>query len=197
MPTGLWVDTLNVGWVFQGKGRLVHHLTEPVRSQLHLERNRLVLTCMAEGSWPLEFKWIHNGSEITRFSLEYRALSLPHGPRPVVFALTFLLGVSRAGAGVMGIAGIPHFELVMNAFLRLATPPLALPPRPPPPRRPDPHCALTHTAKYRRPHPSPSSTVTSPCCGRIATLSPPRASQSCHARYGRAYWTISQCPQGL
>ena len=46
--------------------------TEPVRSQLHLERNRLVLTCMAEGSWPLEFKWIHNGTELTRFSLEYR-----------------------------------------------------------------------------------------------------------------------------
>ncbi|XP_041939869.1 LOW QUALITY PROTEIN: protein sidekick-2-like [Alosa sapidissima] len=48
--------------------------TEPVRSQLHLERNRLVLTCMAEGSWPLEFKWIHNTTEITRFSLEYRYL---------------------------------------------------------------------------------------------------------------------------
>ncbi|XP_069050665.1 protein sidekick-2 isoform X3 [Lepisosteus oculatus] len=46
--------------------------TEPVRTQLHLERNRLVLTCMAEGSWPLEFKWIHNGTELTRFSLEYR-----------------------------------------------------------------------------------------------------------------------------
>ncbi|KAJ8246272.1 hypothetical protein GJAV_G00265740 [Gymnothorax javanicus] len=48
--------------------------TEPVRSQLHLERNRLVLTCMAEGSWPLEFKWIRNGTELTRFSLEYRYL---------------------------------------------------------------------------------------------------------------------------
>uniref|UniRef100_A0A3B5KYL3 Ig-like domain-containing protein n=1 Tax=Xiphophorus couchianus TaxID=32473 RepID=A0A3B5KYL3_9TELE len=40
----------------------------------HLERNRLVLTCMAEGSWPLEFKWIHNTTELTRFSLEYRYL---------------------------------------------------------------------------------------------------------------------------
>uniref|UniRef100_A0A4W6E2G0 Sidekick cell adhesion molecule 2 n=1 Tax=Lates calcarifer TaxID=8187 RepID=A0A4W6E2G0_LATCA len=43
-------------------------------TQLHLERNRLVLTCMAEGSWPLEFKWIHNTTELTRFSLEYRYL---------------------------------------------------------------------------------------------------------------------------
>ncbi|KAJ8384733.1 hypothetical protein AAFF_G00199390 [Aldrovandia affinis] len=47
---------------------------EPVRAQVHLERNRLVLTCMAEGSWPLEFKWTCNGSELTRFSLEYRYL---------------------------------------------------------------------------------------------------------------------------
>ncbi|XP_059587984.1 protein sidekick-2 isoform X1 [Alligator mississippiensis] len=46
--------------------------TEPVRSQVHLEGNRLVLTCMAEGSWPLEFKWLHNGRELTKFSLEYR-----------------------------------------------------------------------------------------------------------------------------
>ncbi|TNM96794.1 hypothetical protein fugu_014950 [Takifugu bimaculatus] len=47
---------------------------EPPQTQVHLERNRLVLTCMAEGSWPLEFKWLYNGSELTRFSLEYRYL---------------------------------------------------------------------------------------------------------------------------
>ncbi|XP_068119236.1 protein sidekick-2 isoform X4 [Hyperolius riggenbachi] len=46
--------------------------TEPVRSQVHLEGNRLVLTCMAEGSWPLEFKWLHDHKELTAFSLEYR-----------------------------------------------------------------------------------------------------------------------------
>ncbi|KAJ8383067.1 hypothetical protein SKAU_G00038450 [Synaphobranchus kaupii] len=47
---------------------------EPVRTQVHLERNRLVLTCMAEGSWPLEFRWIRNGTELSHFSLEYRYL---------------------------------------------------------------------------------------------------------------------------
>uniref|UniRef100_A0AAR2IRT5 Sidekick cell adhesion molecule 2a n=1 Tax=Pygocentrus nattereri TaxID=42514 RepID=A0AAR2IRT5_PYGNA len=47
---------------------------EPVATQVHLEGNRLVLTCMAEGSWPLEFKWLYNGTELTRFSLEYRYL---------------------------------------------------------------------------------------------------------------------------
>uniref|UniRef100_A0A673JFQ7 Protein sidekick-2-like n=1 Tax=Sinocyclocheilus rhinocerous TaxID=307959 RepID=A0A673JFQ7_9TELE len=45
---------------------------EPVATQIHLEGNRLVLTCMVEGSWPLEFKWLYNGTELTRFSLEYR-----------------------------------------------------------------------------------------------------------------------------
>lgn len=56
--------------------------TEPVRTQVHLEGNRLVLTCMAEGSWPLEFKWLHNNKELTKFSLEYRqaALPLPSAP---------------------------------------------------------------------------------------------------------------------
>lgn len=51
--------------------------TEPVRTQVHLEGNRLVLTCMAEGSWPLEFKWLHNNKELTKFSLEYRQAALP------------------------------------------------------------------------------------------------------------------------
>lgn len=57
--------------------------TEPVRTQVHLEGNRLVLTCMAEGSWPLEFKWLHNNRELTKFSLEYRqarCLFLPSRP---------------------------------------------------------------------------------------------------------------------
>lgn len=55
--------------------------TEPARSQLNLERNKVVLTCMAEGSWPLEFKWIHNNTELTRFSLEYRSEGSPRGRR--------------------------------------------------------------------------------------------------------------------
>nr|XP_028562819.1 protein sidekick-1 isoform X4 [Podarcis muralis] len=45
--------------------------TEPGLPQTHLEGNRLVLTCLAEGSWPLEFKWLHNGREITAFTNEY------------------------------------------------------------------------------------------------------------------------------
>lgn len=57
--------------------------TEPVRTQVHLEGNRLVLTCMAEGSWPLEFKWLHNNRELTKFSLEYR-----QGSPPLRFLLT-------------------------------------------------------------------------------------------------------------
>ncbi|XP_014466304.3 protein sidekick-1 isoform X2 [Alligator mississippiensis] len=48
--------------------------TEPGMPQIHLEGNRLVLTCLAEGSWPLEFKWLHNDSEITAYSNEYKYL---------------------------------------------------------------------------------------------------------------------------
>ncbi|XP_058891430.1 protein sidekick-1-like isoform X2 [Acipenser ruthenus] len=46
--------------------------TEPGLPQIHLEGNRLVMTCLAEGSWPLEFKWILNDTEITAFSPEYK-----------------------------------------------------------------------------------------------------------------------------
>uniref|UniRef100_A0A8B9F4D2 Sidekick cell adhesion molecule 1 n=1 Tax=Amazona collaria TaxID=241587 RepID=A0A8B9F4D2_9PSIT len=46
--------------------------TEPGLPQIHLEGNRLVLTCLAEGSWPLEFKWLRNDSEITAYSSEYK-----------------------------------------------------------------------------------------------------------------------------
>ncbi|XP_074056656.1 protein sidekick-1 isoform X4 [Macrotis lagotis] len=46
--------------------------TEPGLPQIHLEGNRLVLTCLAEGSWPLEFKWICNDNEITTYTNEYK-----------------------------------------------------------------------------------------------------------------------------
>ncbi|XP_069503689.1 protein sidekick-1 [Ambystoma mexicanum] len=46
--------------------------TEPGLPQIHLEGNRLVLTCLAEGSWPLEFKWLRNNTEITAYSNEYK-----------------------------------------------------------------------------------------------------------------------------
>ncbi|KAJ1096434.1 hypothetical protein NDU88_001576, partial [Pleurodeles waltl] len=46
--------------------------TEPGLPQTHLEGNRLVLTCLAEGSWPLEFKWLYNNTEITAYSSEYK-----------------------------------------------------------------------------------------------------------------------------
>ncbi|XP_066545960.1 protein sidekick-1 [Amia ocellicauda] len=46
--------------------------TEPGLPQIHLEGNRLVMTCLAEGSWPLEFKWMLNNSDITTFSPQYK-----------------------------------------------------------------------------------------------------------------------------
>uniref|UniRef100_A0A673G3H8 Protein sidekick-1-like n=1 Tax=Sinocyclocheilus rhinocerous TaxID=307959 RepID=A0A673G3H8_9TELE len=46
--------------------------TEAGGAQTHLEGNRLVLTCLAEGSWPLQFKWMRNSSDITEYTPEYR-----------------------------------------------------------------------------------------------------------------------------
>uniref|UniRef100_A0A4W6FW44 Sidekick cell adhesion molecule 1 n=1 Tax=Lates calcarifer TaxID=8187 RepID=A0A4W6FW44_LATCA len=41
-----------------------------------LEGNRLVLTCLAGGSWPLQYRWTLNSSNITDWTPQYR-LSLP------------------------------------------------------------------------------------------------------------------------
>uniref|UniRef100_A0A8C1UFC9 Sidekick cell adhesion molecule 1a n=1 Tax=Cyprinus carpio TaxID=7962 RepID=A0A8C1UFC9_CYPCA len=46
--------------------------TEPGPPEIHLEGNRLVMTCLADGSWPLEFKWMLNNTDITAFSPEYK-----------------------------------------------------------------------------------------------------------------------------
>lgn len=62
---------------------------DPPQTQVHLEGNRLVLTCMAEGSWPLEFKWIYNGTEITPFSLEYRYKMQPLLPNLISIMIIF------------------------------------------------------------------------------------------------------------
>nr|XP_020469940.1 protein sidekick-1 isoform X2 [Monopterus albus] len=44
--------------------------------QVVLEGNRLVLTCLAGGSWPLEYRWTLNNSNITEWTPQYR-LSVP------------------------------------------------------------------------------------------------------------------------
>ncbi|KAK7929044.1 hypothetical protein WMY93_005439 [Mugilogobius chulae] len=40
--------------------------------QVVLEGNRLVLSCLAGGSWPLEYRWSLNGNNITDWSSQYR-----------------------------------------------------------------------------------------------------------------------------
>uniref|UniRef100_A0A8B9REK4 Sidekick cell adhesion molecule 1a n=1 Tax=Astyanax mexicanus TaxID=7994 RepID=A0A8B9REK4_ASTMX len=49
-----------------------HFVAVPGPPETHLEGNRLVMTCLAEGSWPLEFKWMFNSTDITAFSPEYK-----------------------------------------------------------------------------------------------------------------------------
>uniref|UniRef100_A0A672GJM1 Ig-like domain-containing protein n=1 Tax=Salarias fasciatus TaxID=181472 RepID=A0A672GJM1_SALFA len=44
--------------------------------QVVLEGNRLVLTCLAGGSWPLQYRWTLNNSNVTDWTPQYR-LFLP------------------------------------------------------------------------------------------------------------------------
>ncbi|KAK5865787.1 hypothetical protein PBY51_020029 [Eleginops maclovinus] len=44
--------------------------------QVVLEGNRLVLTCLAGGSWPLQYRWTLNNSNVTDWAPQYR-LALP------------------------------------------------------------------------------------------------------------------------
>ncbi|XP_067259435.1 protein sidekick-1 [Chanodichthys erythropterus] len=74
---GMW------GWIFalvflwnthmlRAQDTAPYFKTEAGGAQTHLEGNRLVLTCLAEGSWPLEFKWMRNNTDITEYTPEYR-----------------------------------------------------------------------------------------------------------------------------
>ncbi|TKS68487.1 Protein sidekick-1 [Collichthys lucidus] len=42
------------------------------RQQVVLEGNRLVLTCLAGGSWPLQYFWTLNNTNITDWTPQYR-----------------------------------------------------------------------------------------------------------------------------
>ncbi|KAJ3613948.1 hypothetical protein NHX12_017526 [Muraenolepis orangiensis] len=43
-----------------------------VGQQVVLEGNRLVLTCLAGGSWPLQYRWSLNNSYISDWTPQYR-----------------------------------------------------------------------------------------------------------------------------
>ncbi|XP_077460380.1 sidekick cell adhesion molecule 1b [Stigmatopora argus] len=43
-----------------------------LRQQMVLEGNRLVLTCLAGGSWPMQYRWSLNSSNITDWTPQYR-----------------------------------------------------------------------------------------------------------------------------
>lgn len=47
--------------------------------QVALEGNRLVLTCPAGGSWPLQYRWTFNNSNITDWTPQYRSVMQPSG----------------------------------------------------------------------------------------------------------------------
>ncbi|XP_068607565.1 protein sidekick-1 [Brachionichthys hirsutus] len=62
--------------MLQGQEVAPYLLGGGLRHQVVLEGNRLVLTCLAGGSWPLQYRWILNSSSIAGWTSQYR-LSLP------------------------------------------------------------------------------------------------------------------------
>lgn len=44
------------------------------RQQVVLEGNRLVLTCLVGGSWPLQYRWTLNNSNVTDWTPQYRSV---------------------------------------------------------------------------------------------------------------------------
>lgn len=45
-----------------------------LRQQVVLEGNRLVLTCLAGGSWPLQYRWTLNNTNVTDWTPRYRSV---------------------------------------------------------------------------------------------------------------------------
>lgn len=46
------------------------------RQQVVLEGNRLVLTCLVGGSWPLQYRWTLNNSNVTDWTPQYRLVPI-------------------------------------------------------------------------------------------------------------------------
>lgn len=68
-----FVSSLSLVFFFTVSDDVVPYFkTEPGLPQIHLEGNRLVLTCLAEGSWSLEIKWMHGDRELTTYTSEYK-----------------------------------------------------------------------------------------------------------------------------
>lgn len=44
------------------------------RQQVVLEGNRLVLTCLVGGSWPLQYRWTLNNSNVTDWTPQHRSV---------------------------------------------------------------------------------------------------------------------------
>lgn len=91
---------------------------EPPQTQVHLERNRLVLTCMAEGSWPLEFKWLYNGTELTRFSLEYRWELAPYLQEAILWSFILIIAFLSTAISLIIDHFYTHLRLISMDFLR-------------------------------------------------------------------------------
>ncbi|XP_023273238.1 protein sidekick-1 [Seriola lalandi dorsalis] len=108
--------------------------------QVMLEGNRLVLTCLAGGSWPLQYRWTLNNSNITDWTPQYR-LSVPSLKRTDA-GLYQCMVRNRMGAVIhrrteVQVAFLGNFSteeqrktVTQGRAAIISTPPLASSPRP-------------------------------------------------------------------
>lgn len=74
--------------------------------QVVLEGNRLVLTCLAGGSWPLQYRWTLNNTNITDWTPQYRSVSSGQ----LIVRLTFCPACMSVTPLPPSLFSIPSFE---------------------------------------------------------------------------------------
>uniref|UniRef100_A0A7N8XS43 Sidekick cell adhesion molecule 1 n=1 Tax=Mastacembelus armatus TaxID=205130 RepID=A0A7N8XS43_9TELE len=70
---GVWAHAENKHQCFDVH-RLPYMFWGGLGQQVVLEGNRLVLTCLAGGSWPLQYRWTLNNNNITDWTPQYRSV---------------------------------------------------------------------------------------------------------------------------
>ena len=77
--------------------------------QVVLEGNRLVLTCLAGGSWPLQYRWTLNNSNISDWTQQYRSVS--SGWQCVTVCRVSLLPFSKCASAYWSVVLSPESRI--------------------------------------------------------------------------------------
>lgn len=85
------------------------------RQRVVLEGNRLVLTCLVGGSWPLQYRWTLNNSNVTDWTPQYRSV-LTHSWR---ISAPFISPQQSVTPLLIAIWKALHLKFVSSRFFLL------------------------------------------------------------------------------